>query len=65
LTYPIQASSFLTGTEFLSKRKQVMRISTGSTAFDQLLGGGIETMSITEGNDKSFPAAPDSLFVFV
>lgn len=30
------------------QRKQVVRITTGSKALDDLLGGGIETMSITE-----------------
>jgi RecA/RadA recombinase len=30
------------------KRKQVVRITTGSKSLDQLLGGGIESMSITE-----------------
>lgn len=39
---------FLTGLEFLNKRKDVIRLSTGSTALDALLGGGVETMAITE-----------------
>eukprot|EP00850_Spirogloea_muscicola_P010868 SM000065S20217 [mRNA] locus=s65:329172:331881:- [translate_table: standard] len=30
------------------QRKAVVKITTGSSAFDELLGGGIETMSITE-----------------
>lgn len=30
------------------KRKQVIRITTGSSQLDKLLGGGIESMSITE-----------------
>ncbi|XP_048235496.1 meiotic recombination protein DMC1 homolog isoform X4 [Ricinus communis] len=30
------------------KRKQVVRITTGSQALDELLGGGIETLCITE-----------------
>jgi len=30
------------------KRKTVLNISTGSTALDELLRGGIESMSITE-----------------
>jgi meiotic recombination protein DMC1 len=38
----------LTGTELLQKRKEVIKVTTGSSAFDQLLNGGIETMSITE-----------------
>lgn len=31
-----------------SRRKQVIKITTGAKAWDELLGGGIETMSITE-----------------
>ncbi|KAL6078985.1 Meiotic recombination protein DMC1 B [Balamuthia mandrillaris] len=44
----LQFSSFMTGTEYLSKRKDVIRITTGSAQLDTLLKGGIETMSITE-----------------
>lgn len=29
-------------------RKNIKRISTGSNSFDQLLQGGVESMSITE-----------------
>ena len=36
------------GTEFSELRKKILKISTGSSKFDQLLGGGIESMSITE-----------------
>jgi RecA/RadA recombinase len=32
----------------LAKRQEVIKLTTGSTALDELLGGGIETMSITE-----------------
>ncbi len=39
---------FETGLNVLEKRKQIARITTGSKAFDALLGGGIETGSITE-----------------
>ena len=39
---------FTTGIELLEKRKNVLKISTGSKEFDELLGGGIETNSITE-----------------
>ena len=44
----LQFSSFMTGSEYLVKRKEVIRITTGSAELDKLLGGGIETMSITE-----------------
>ena len=42
------ASNFRTGLEVKSRRKQVIKITTGSNAFDQILGGGIETGQITE-----------------
>jgi DNA repair protein RadA len=40
--------NFMSGLEFEDKRKSVQRISTGSQAFDILLGGGVETQAITE-----------------
>ncbi|XP_041446648.1 meiotic recombination protein DMC1/LIM15 homolog isoform X2 [Xenopus laevis] len=39
---------FLTAFEYSAKRKMVFHISTGSHEFDKLLGGGIESMAITE-----------------
>jgi DNA repair protein RadA len=39
---------FLTGEELLEKRKKVIRIRTGSSAFDAILNGGMETGAITE-----------------
>jgi DNA repair protein RadA len=39
---------FRTGDEMLEKRKLVKRITTGSSALDDLLGGGIETQAISE-----------------
>ncbi|KAJ7528024.1 hypothetical protein O6H91_16G080400 [Diphasiastrum complanatum] len=39
---------YVTGNEVLQKRKSVVRITTGSQALDELLGGGIETLAITE-----------------
>ncbi|KAJ3038599.1 Meiotic recombination protein dmc1 [Rhizophlyctis rosea] len=41
-------SGFITGMELDAKRKNVVRISTGSKEFDKLLGGGVQSMSITE-----------------
>jgi len=38
---------FITGNEVVEKRKQILRITTGSPALDTLLGGGIESMAIT------------------
>ncbi|BBN19793.1 meiotic recombination protein DMC1 [Marchantia polymorpha subsp. ruderalis] len=39
---------FVTGNDILNKRKTVVHITTGCQALDELLGGGIETMCITE-----------------
>ncbi|XP_075038952.1 meiotic recombination protein DMC1/LIM15 homolog isoform X7 [Mixophyes fleayi] len=39
---------FLTAFEYSVKRKKVFHISTGSQELDKLLGGGIESMAITE-----------------
>ncbi len=40
---------FETGEDLLKRRERIQKISTGSTAFDELLGGGgIETGAITE-----------------
>ena len=41
-------SGFVNGVQCLTQRKKVMKITTGSIALNQLLGGGIESMSITE-----------------
>jgi meiotic recombination protein DMC1 len=40
--------SFISGTEALLKQKQRVRITTGSKELDALLGGGLETGSVTE-----------------
>ncbi|KAJ3341334.1 recombinase rad51 [Kappamyces sp. JEL0680] len=39
---------FTTATEFHARRSEIITVSTGSKALDALLGGGIETGSITE-----------------
>lgn len=39
---------YSTGKEKLEERDEVRRISTGSDEFDELLGGGVESQSITE-----------------
>ncbi len=39
---------FESGEELLRKREKVIRIKTGSKAFDSLLGGGLETGAIVE-----------------
>ena len=43
-----RGSAFKTGVEVKEKRKQVLHITTGSTALDKILGGGLETGSISE-----------------
>ncbi|KAM6897688.1 meiotic recombination protein DMC1/LIM15 homolog isoform 2-T2 [Xenentodon cancila] len=42
------AGKLLTAFEYSAKRKQVFHVTTGSQEFDKLLGGGIESMAITE-----------------
>ena len=44
----LRGNTFKTGLECKELRKQVIRITTGSAALDLILGGGIETSSITE-----------------
>ena len=39
---------FSTATEFHQKRSEIIQLTTGSRELDKLLGGGIETGSITE-----------------
>ncbi|CAG0888405.1 unnamed protein product [Darwinula stevensoni] len=39
---------FTTATEFHQKRSEIVQLTTGSRELDKLLGGGIETGSITE-----------------
>ncbi len=43
---------FMSGEELLNKRNKVLRITTGSEAFNKLIGGGFETSSITECFDE-------------
>ncbi|KAF9350711.1 Meiotic recombination protein dmc1 [Mortierella sp. AD094] len=44
----LQSASFITGLEYSVQRKKVIVISTGAKQLDELLGGGIQTMAITE-----------------
>ena len=39
---------FISGKETLEKREQMIRITTGAKSVDDLLGGGVESQSITE-----------------
>ena len=43
-----RGGTFKTGLELKEKRKSIHHITTGSTALDKILGGGVETSSITE-----------------
>ena len=43
-----RGSSFKTGLEAKERRQHVISISTGSSALDKILGGGVETSSLTE-----------------
>lgn len=40
---------FMTGAEASIQREKVLSLTTGSTSFDAMLGGGIQTQSMTEG----------------
>ncbi|KAF0991105.1 hypothetical protein HZS_7740 [Henneguya salminicola] len=40
--------TFSTAYEFCEARKQIFRVSTGSEELNKLMGGGLESMSITE-----------------
>lgn len=44
--------SFETAEEVFERRKHIGRISSGSKALDELLGGGVETQNITEAYGK-------------
>lgn len=44
----IMPSTFITGAEAAIKRERVISVSTGSKSFDAMLGGGIQTQSMTE-----------------
>lgn len=44
----IEQNEFVTGMEFSVKREAIFKISTGSEEFDKILGGGFESMSISE-----------------
>lgn len=39
---------FITATDYHQKRSEIIQLTTGSRELDKLLGGGIETGSITE-----------------
>jgi DNA repair protein RadA len=39
---------FTSGVELLNKRKKIIKISTGATSFDTMMGGGFESGGITE-----------------
>ena len=42
------SNTFKTATEILKHRENIFYVSTGSTKFDKLLRGGVETGGITE-----------------
>lgn len=48
LSHKIFPMGFITATEIHETRKQLLYITTGSSAIDKLLGGGIESGSLTE-----------------
>jgi meiotic recombination protein DMC1 len=44
----LEQVGFLTGNDMLLKRQNLLRLTTGSKKLDEMLGGGIESMAITE-----------------
>jgi meiotic recombination protein DMC1 len=44
----LEDASFLSGSAYLQKRKRVLKITTGSSKLDQIIGGGVESMALTE-----------------
>ncbi|KAK9729100.1 Meiotic recombination protein dmc1 [Basidiobolus ranarum] len=44
----ITACGFISATEYFIQRQQVVKVTTGSEELDKLIGGGIQTMAITE-----------------
>ncbi|EPZ30915.1 Meiotic recombination protein DMC1/LIM15-like protein [Rozella allomycis CSF55] len=44
----LSSGGFITAMEYAQRRQAVLKISTGSKELDKLIGGGIQTMSITE-----------------
>ena len=44
----IEQQGFRNGMEIFERRKQIKRISTGSSLWDALLQGGVESQAITE-----------------
>jgi meiotic recombination protein DMC1 len=44
----VRGGRFKTGNEVKDRRKSIIKVSTGSSALNKILGGGIETGSITE-----------------
>ena len=44
----IENVNFISGNDLLRKRKTILKITTGASKLDTLLGGGIESQSITE-----------------
>lgn len=43
-----RGTAFKTGLEVKEKRRNIVHVTSGSAALDKILGGGIETASITE-----------------
>ncbi|KAK3042160.1 hypothetical protein RJ639_001280 [Escallonia herrerae] len=62
-----QNFGYITGSDALLKREAVVRITTGSQALDELLGGGIETSAITEafGEFSTFLVIAESKPIFL
>src|SRR3989344_2559791 len=51
---------FETGVDLLKRRQEVIRLSTGSKAFDTMIGGGFETGAISEAYGEFGCVTPDT-----
>lgn len=47
------SSSFSTAADLLEKRQNIYAITTGAKEFDEILGGGVESMQLTEASCDS------------
>ena len=44
----VESVGFMTGNDIFLKRQNLLRLTTGSKRLDEMLGGGVESMAITE-----------------
>ena len=59
LSNPSELGGFVTAATFREMRKDVVRITTGSKAVDEVLAGGIQTEGFRRGLSRKFTANGD------